>query len=121
MPHTSYIVKKNKLLWIPASLAMLYILFTSLFALDFFNTEEALKEQMAAFVVHLIPAIVLLLVLILSWNLPVVGGIIFLLFGLLSIFFFNTYRAVDNFLLISFPIFVTGLLFILFPKQKRQD
>ncbi|MCK9618459.1 MAG: hypothetical protein M0R21_11580 [Lentimicrobiaceae bacterium] len=114
-------MKKNKLLWIPASLTIMYILFISLFALDSFNTKETVTEQMASAVVHLIPPVILLVLLVFTWRFPVAGGVFFFFLGIFSVFFFNTYKAPLNFLAISLPIFLSGLLFILFSKQKKQD
>jgi len=107
-------MKTYKLFWIPRVLAILFILFLSLFALDVFTGEAPLIQELGGFVIHLIPSFALIIVLIISWRKPLIGGIIFILLGLVFTFYFRTYQALLNFLTISFPLIVIGKLFIIF-------
>jgi len=107
-------MKTYKLFWIPRVLAILFILFLSLFALDVFTGEVPLIQELGGFVIHLIPSFALIIVLIISWRKPLTGGIIFILLGLVFTFYFRTYQALLNFLTISFPLIVIGALFIIF-------
>jgi hypothetical protein len=62
--------------WIPRILCILAILFVSLFALDAFSSERTFWQNVAAFLMNLIPSFVLLAVLIVAWKWEKVGGII---------------------------------------------
>lgn len=69
--------KSTKVLyWSPRVLAILAILFVSLFALDAFHPGKPLTQQLADFLIHLIPSFVLLTVLLLAWKreLPVASS-----------------------------------------------
>jgi hypothetical protein len=77
--------------WLPRLLAICFIGFVSLFALDVFGAYESAGETFLALLIHLIPSYVLLAVTILAWYKPFWGGLVFVLLGLLSTLIFNTY------------------------------
>lgn len=104
----------NKLFWIPRVVTILFILFLSLFTLDVFSVEATLVEKLVGFLVHLIPSFILLIVLIISWRYPIIGGFIFIFFSIVFTFHFKTYRFLSYFLTISFPLVIIGALFIIF-------
>ncbi|WP_444979468.1 DUF7670 domain-containing protein [Desulfocucumis palustris] len=64
-------------------------------------------------IIHLIPSSILIVVLIIAWKRPVVGGIVLIVLSMVFTLFFKTYRELTNFLIISFPLILTGLLFII--------
>jgi hypothetical protein len=106
---------KNKawwLYWIPRVLAVVFILFISLFALDVFSEYDTLREIIRALFMHLIPSFLLIIVTAIAWRWRLTGGILFVLLGLVSIAFFNTYWHIVTFLFISLPPILLGLLFI---------
>jgi hypothetical protein len=105
-------VKAKKYLWLPAGLGILYILFLSMFALDAFSGDASLTEEILGFFIHLIPSLVVLVALAISWKKPVVGGALFILLCAVFTLFFRTYESMLNFLVISFPLAVIGILFI---------
>ncbi|KQC15025.1 MAG: hypothetical protein APR63_04480 [Desulfuromonas sp. SDB] len=104
--------------WIPRILAILYICFISLFALDAFSGEESFLEQIAGFIIHLIPSLVLILVLLIAWKKERMGGLLFILLSLAFTLFFNTYRNWVAFLFISVPVLAVGVLFTVSPGGK---
>lgn len=104
--------QKQWLLWVPRVLAIGFILFLAMFALDVFSEYTALGDILVALFMHLIPNFVLLVALLVAWRWKVSGGIVFLLCGLATIFAFNTTEHIISFLIITFPIFVIGALFI---------
>ena len=113
---------RNRILyWSPRILAILAILFISLFALDAFEPSLTLWQQLGGFLIHLIPSFVLLLVLLIAWKREMLGGIIFLVLGLgMSpvIFTLNYSNNLSVWLslgiiaMITFPFVLTGILFI---------
>ena len=103
---------KNKYLyWTPRILGIVFILFISMFAFYVF-AEYNFPEVLVALFMHLIPSFVLIALLVLAWKKELYGGIAFVILSLLFTIFFQTYREMINFLLISFPVLVTGILFL---------
>ncbi len=107
-------MKADRLFWIPRALTIVFILFLSLFALDAFSGEASFLEKLAGFIIHLVPSIILVITLVIAWKWPVAGGCVLILLSILFTLQFNTYRYVSNFLIISVPLFVAGVLFIVF-------
>ena len=118
--------------WLPRVLCIVAILFVSIFALDAFSPELSFWSQIGAFIVHLIPSFVLLLLLILAWKKELIGGILFATIGLglTPIVFTHNYRmnhsiitSLGIILSITIPFTVVGVLFIIshFKKKKKRD
>ena len=96
--------KLSKLLyWLPRILAICFIVFISLFALDVFDQPQ----WFLALVIHLIPSFILIAVTVLAWKNEMIGGLIFVLFGILLLFF-TRFES----MIISLPIIVIGALFL---------
>jgi len=93
--------------WLPRVLAILFIGFISLFALDVFG--EAL--WLTALLMHLIPSFILVIVTVIAWKKERIGGIIFLILGV---------WALAKFIwVISVPAIVIGVLFLMGNKKPR--
>jgi len=92
----------KKYILIPRTLAIIYILFISLFALD--------ADFGLGLLMHLLPTFFLIGALVLAWNKPFVGGIVFVILGIIFTIFFNTYESAA-FFIISLPLLVIGGLF----------
>lgn len=98
--------------WTPRVLTIMFILFLGLFALDVFSGDYITLEMLLGLTVHLLPNLALALALIIAWKWQRVGGIIFLFLGFGFMIFFNTYRQLMTFLIISGPLFLIGALFV---------
>jgi hypothetical protein len=117
--------------WIPRILCILAILFVSLFALDAFSSERTFWQNVAAFLIHLIPSFVLLGILIIAWKWEKVGGIILLIVGVvLCIFIFNLnynqrhftlWQSIRNVSMLCLPFVLAGILFIINHFRKRKE
>jgi hypothetical protein len=83
----------------------------SMFALDVF-VEYSFPEVFVALFMHLIPSFVLTGLLCLAWKKELYGGIAFIVLSLVFTIFFNTYREIISFLLISLPVLIVGILFL---------
>lgn len=85
------VLKKRKvskgLYWTPRLLSILFICFIAMFSLDVFSPGMSFGEIMLALLMHNIPTLVLVVILIISWNYEIVGGICFILAGMLYIVF----------------------------------
>lgn len=65
--------------WTPRIGVLIFAAFMSLFALDVFGQGSSLWETTVGLMMHLIPTALLLVVLLVAWRWPWVGGIAFLL------------------------------------------
>jgi hypothetical protein len=99
------------LYWAPRVLAILVILFTSLFALDVFTEDARLVDALIGLVIHLIPQILIAIALIIAWKRPRVGGIVFLALGACSLLFFSGPLISAAHLILTLPVIVIGILF----------
>ncbi len=116
--------------WLPRVICILAILFISLFALDAFQPDLTIWQQIGDFLIHLIPSFILTALLLVAWKWEYVGGIIFTIIGLgLSPLVFNhnynmnhsIWMSLGIILTITIPFVLVGVLFILshFHKLKR--
>jgi Tfp pilus assembly protein PilN len=116
--------------WLPRVLCVTAILFISLFALDAFDPELSLWQQLAAFLIHLIPSFVLGIILLVAWKWEYIGGFIFTVLGLgLSpwVYMMNyqmnhsIWMSMGVVLMITFPFVVVGILFVLSHFLKKKN
>ena len=121
---------KQFLYWLPRILCILAILFISIFALDAFQPELTVWQQLQAFMMHLIPSFILLLFLVIAWKWELVGGIIFMLIGLvLSPFIYqhnynmngSVWMSIGIIAMITFPFILVGILFIVGHKINKDQ
>jgi hypothetical protein len=104
-------------LWSPRILAILYIIFISLFALDIFSMGLTGWDVVVGLLMHLIPSMMIILALIIAWRSEVVGSIAFLLVGIWFALRWGGYGW------LSVPLFVIAALFLLFwllYRRKKQ-
>jgi hypothetical protein len=73
---------KRILFWTPRILSILFILFIGLFSLDVFGTGASFWDTLLGFLIHNIPAFILLTALILAWRWEWVGAVLFAGFGI---------------------------------------
>ena len=99
--------------WSPRVLATLAILFMMLFSMDCFEGSYALKEQLICFLMHNIPAGIVIVALIVAWKWELAGGILFLLAALAGSIIFKAFSGNSGVLIVLMPFVLTGILFIL--------
>lgn len=112
------VCKEEVFCWIPRILTILFIIFISLFALDVFGEGNGTGEVFLGLLVHLIPSIVLIVLLAVSWRCEKIGGAMFIVLGIIFTIFFSTYKELITFLLISGPVFLIGILFWISSMKK---
>jgi hypothetical protein len=116
---------KKGLFWTPRILSIIFVLFLSLMSLDVFESAQGFWQTTGALFLHLLPALILLAVVIISWKREIVGGVAFLVAGLAYIVFllFSPFEW-DKIMWaaqISGVSFLTGVLFFVgWRKKKRQ-
>lgn len=103
------------LYWSPRILSILFALFLSIFALDAFNEGYGCRKAIVAFLIHLIPTYIILLVLVVAWRWEYIGAIIFIT---IAVFYFISNKG-ESFVIYG-PLFLLGVLFLLNWKYKSQ-
>jgi hypothetical protein len=117
--------KNNKLLfWTPRILGIMFILFLMMFSLDVFESGLTLWQIVVGLFMHNIPALLLLIVLIISWKHEIVGGIVFILAGLFYVLMLTMDSKFEWYMLswaitIAGPAFLVGILFLMNWRKKR--
>ena len=104
---------KQILFWSPRVLGILIAVFVSLFALDVLGEGYSIVETIVALAMHLIPTFVILIVLGIAWRWEWIGGFLFVTLGVLYITLFWEPSNLPAYLVISGPLFLTGILFLL--------
>jgi len=122
--------KVNKFIfWIPRILGIIFILFLAMFSLDVFDNSYTFWETIVGLFMHNIPALILLVVLIISWKYELVGAIIFILAGLFYIGTLLITISMDSSpqwymlvwsLIIAGPAFLIGILLLVGWSQKKK-
>lgn len=103
--------KRSLLRWTPRALGVLYVAFISLFALDVWGTGAGFWNELAGFLVHLMPAYFVAAALVIAWKSPRLGGILFIILATAFGLIFG-WRDPVTLLLLALPPTATGLLFI---------
>ena len=101
----------HSLRWAPRVLGIGVALFLSLFALDAFGQGKPFRESIPDFLIHLVPAAAVLVVVCVSWRREWIGAAACV--GLAATYAWMTVDRPDWILVISGPLFVVGLLFLL--------
>ncbi len=119
-------MKNNKFIyWAPRILSIFFICFITLFSFDVFGNDYGFWGTLVAFLMHNIPTFILIAILIISWKYEIVGGIAFLLAGMLDIFMtlmrnsFEWYMVSWS-LIIAGPAFLIGILFLVSWHKKKK-
>ena len=110
--------------WTPRILSIIFIFFLALMSLDVFSSELSFWQTLIGLFMHNIPVIILLVVLIISWKYEIVGGIAFILAGLLYIVMlfrnpFEWYMLLWA-IQISGTAFLIGILFFINWFRKKR-
>ena len=101
-----------RFVWIPRTLMILFILFLTMFSFDVFEMEGTLLAKLGGFVMHSIPSLVLIVVLLVAWRNPLLGGILILGSAAALMLRWHLWGGM-TFVTIILPVIVVGVLFIL--------
>jgi hypothetical protein len=123
-------IKLKLIQWTPRVICILTIFFISIFALDAFNPEKTIWQQISGFFIHLIPSFVLAFFLIIAWKHEFIGGLLFILVG----FIFSTFIFTHNYnmnqsvwmslliiLITTMPFLISGILFMVSHTMKKKN
>ena len=105
-------------LWSPRILGILVSVFVGVFALDAFSAAKPILEVLPDFFIHLIPALTLLALVIVSWRREWIGGLAFI--GLAAMYGATVGRGHPDWVLaISGPLLIVGALFLWSWQHRR--
>lgn len=106
----------------PRILCILAIAFVMMFSLDVFDPKYTLGEQIIGFLMHNIPAWILIVLLVIAWKWELVGGIIFILISIVMILLFTKFLTMNYYsMIVSGPFMIVGALFIWHSKIDKKD
>ena len=122
--------KINKFVyWTPRILSIIFILFLALFSLDIFEMNLGFWGTLVGLFIHNIPVFILLIILIISWKHEIVGGIAFILAGILYIAFIlmNVMTTGFEWYYLAWAVQISGIAFFIgimflvgwFKKRKK--
>lgn len=97
------------LFWTPRLLAVLFVVFVSMLALDVFQEGLGFRETIGALLMHLIPSALLLAALALAWKWEWLGAMVFSALGVLHVGLM--WGRVTN-MLVGTPLFLIAALFL---------
>lgn len=109
--------RNDWIVWTPRVLSILFICFISMFALDVFVEGRPWTEILVALLMHLIPAYVLILILVLAWRRPWVGTVAYA--ALAVAYAVMAWGRRSWILIIAAPLLVTACLFWLSWRASR--
>jgi len=122
------VTKINKfVLWTPRILSIMLVLFLTIFSWDVFDENSGFWQTVLALLIHNIPALLLAVIIWISWKYEIVGGIAFIIAGIVHLV--SSILRVDAepwyitsafSLIIDLPAFIIGTLFLIGWFKKRK-
>jgi hypothetical protein len=101
------------LYWFPRVLVILVIMIMVLFSFDSFGGSSSPGNKLPGFLIHNIPAFVLIILLVIAWKYEIIGGALLILTFVALGIFFKSFPGNPASLIIISPILIAGGLFIL--------
>lgn len=101
----------------PRAIAVVGILFISLFALDVGAEGMPFFELLIGTLIHLLPSFGLLVVFVVAWRHEVAGGVLFILCGLSPLLLLGNPLWVNA--MLGGPFVVAGMLFVLHAVNEK--
>lgn len=108
--------KTNKFIyWIPRILSIVFIAFLALFSLDVITPDLSFWQIVLGLLIHNIPVFILIIILIIAWHCEIVGGITFILAGILYLIFVLKTILVNGFqwYYLAWAIQISGIAFFI--------
>jgi len=99
-------------------LIVVYAIFLSLFSLDAFTGSAPWYMELGGFLIHLIPTYIIIALAVLAWRNAKMGGIAIIVFGIIFTLYYSIYDLA-TFMMLAFPLFLTGALFWLSSKKQN--
>jgi hypothetical protein len=103
---------KRLLFWTPRLLCILFAAFITLFAADALEGVHGFWNGAVALAMHLLPTVIIVLFLAIAWRWEWVGAVLFTALGALYVVYFGGRFHWSAYALISGPLLVMGILFL---------
>lgn len=104
--------KKNKWHLAATSLGVLYAVALLIFAADVFNHEQNIAQTFYDILLHLLPTAVVFIIVVVAYNRPLIGAIIYLVLGLMYIITGWASMHWSAHVLIAGPLLLLSALYI---------
>jgi hypothetical protein len=111
--------RKNKWHIAATGLGVLYALALLIFAADVFSNEQNIAKTFYDVCLHLIPTAIVLLFVVVAYNRPLIGAIIFLVLGLMYVITGWSSMHWTAHVLIAGPLLVLSMLYITAYKSNK--
>ncbi len=105
--------------WAPRILGLLMTLFIGMFALDSFDPQLTLWQQITGFLIHLVPAYIVLATVVIGWKWDLAGCYIY--YTLAILYGIWAQQHLLWILGISGPLFLLGTLFLISSYLKKRE
>jgi len=101
--------------WTPRILSIIFILFLALMSLDVFEGNYGFWGTIVGLFMHNIPAMILLIVLLISWKHEIVGGVGFITGGILYMIMIlmNIFKAGFEWYYLAWAVQISGVAFFI--------
>lgn len=103
---------KYTMIWLPRIIVLLLIGLLLMLSLDSFIDEPTIGRKILGFLIHLLPDVLVVGCLWVAWKFRMLGGILFMILGLIFSIFIGTCSSASRFFSISLPLFAAGVLFM---------
>ncbi len=77
------------------------------------TAKVRLAARQGYFLLHLLPTAAILGALWIAWNRRILGGLLFMVLGMVFTVYYGTWRTLELFAMLSLPLLVAGVFFIL--------
>lgn len=105
--------------WSPRILGILFALFVSAFALDVFGEHQGFWTTILALLIHLIPAAIVALALVLSWRWERLGSALFFALAAFYMVLSRGRMVWTAYAVIAGPLLLIGALFLVDSLRRR--
>ncbi len=114
-------MKLKILFWIPRVLVIVSILFLMVFSLDEFGGDDPFGKKLLGFLVHNIPAFIMIITLIIAWKYEIKGGVLFILIFFALGIFFKSFSGNPASLVVIAPLLMAGIMFVLHEVLSKRN
>jgi hypothetical protein len=99
--------------WVARIICILAILFVMMFSMDCFDGGYSFKEALTCFVMHNIPAFLIIISLVIAWKWEIIGGAMLIIAASVMIYYFKGFEGNIWAIILASPFLLAGALFIL--------
>lgn len=103
---------KSSFVWFPRLVAMFFVILVSSFSFDVVAKNVVVSHVTLDTLKQLLPALIVLICLLVSWKFKLFGGIMFFMLSAASAVYFSTIGDTYTFLVFTAPMVLLGLLFV---------